>query len=364
MRIAYGVHGYGRGHATRALAVLAELQRRHDVLVLAGGDAYDALSASLYVQRIPTLGYSYGRNGTRSNWLTLRDNFPLGMDLICGGGAMRLVADAFADFCPDVVISDAEPWSTRVARRTGVPRIGFDHFGVLAYCRPEMSATDRLILSRDVAVYRWLMQRPERVIVSSFYDAPARRDGVTFVGPLLRDEVLRRRPRDGEHLLGYFNKGEHLFSPRIEAALRELGQPVIIYGARRRGREGNLLFKTTGDADFLDDLASCRAVFSTAGNQLVGEAMHFGKPLLVTPEDCVEQRVNARGVERLGIGRAIAQARVSVEVLRDFLDRLDEHRENVIRHARDGRGEALTAIESYIDELANGARRRVAARVA
>ena len=36
LRIAYGVHGYGRGHSSRALAVLPELTKRHDVLVLAG----------------------------------------------------------------------------------------------------------------------------------------------------------------------------------------------------------------------------------------------------------------------------------------------------------------------------------------
>jgi hypothetical protein len=37
MRILYGVFGYGRGHATRALSVLPELMERHEVTVLAGG---------------------------------------------------------------------------------------------------------------------------------------------------------------------------------------------------------------------------------------------------------------------------------------------------------------------------------------
>src|ERR1700685_3997997 len=36
MRIVYGVHGYGWGHATRALGVLPDLMRPHEVLVLAG----------------------------------------------------------------------------------------------------------------------------------------------------------------------------------------------------------------------------------------------------------------------------------------------------------------------------------------
>jgi UDP:flavonoid glycosyltransferase YjiC (YdhE family) len=39
MRIAHGVFGYGRGHATRAAAVLPELETRHEVRIFAGGDA-------------------------------------------------------------------------------------------------------------------------------------------------------------------------------------------------------------------------------------------------------------------------------------------------------------------------------------
>lgn len=43
LRIIYGVHGYGRGHAARAQAVLPELVRHYDVLVLAGDEALDAI---------------------------------------------------------------------------------------------------------------------------------------------------------------------------------------------------------------------------------------------------------------------------------------------------------------------------------
>ncbi|MEO1232096.1 MAG: glycosyltransferase family protein, partial [Myxococcota bacterium] len=45
MRILYGVHGYSRGHATRAAAVLSELVKEHEVLIFAGADAYDLLKS-------------------------------------------------------------------------------------------------------------------------------------------------------------------------------------------------------------------------------------------------------------------------------------------------------------------------------
>ena len=36
MRIAYGVMGYGRGHAMRARAVLPSLMEEHEITVFAG----------------------------------------------------------------------------------------------------------------------------------------------------------------------------------------------------------------------------------------------------------------------------------------------------------------------------------------
>lgn len=351
MRIAYGVHGYGRGHATRALAVLGELARRHDVLILAGADAYDAMRREYDVVRVPSLGYYYRRSGTRSNFLTLKHNFPGIIDLALHGPTSLMVTGALREFRADLAICDAEPWTHRAARRLGIPRIAFDHFGVMAYCRPDMRWVDRIIGCRDVFLYRWLMQQPERVLVSSFYDAPARRAGVKHVMTLLRDAVYQTRASEGEHLLAYFNKGEHLFSQRVEQELRATGLPVRVYGVGRVGASGSLEYRLSSNVPFLEDLAACRAVISTAGNQLVGEALHFGKPMLVMPEDCVEQRVNARAVERLGIGRQVSQTHFTCQAVLDFLDDEAAFRSNIARLGGDGRAEAVAAIEQFAIEL-------------
>lgn len=352
MRICYGVHGYGRGHATRSLAVLSELHGRHELLILAGGEAHAAIWPTFPVLRIPTLGYYYGRNATRSNWQTFRRNAPAVLDLLLRGPVMQSVLEALRDFRPDVVISDAEAWTHRAARQLKIPRIGFDHFGVMAYCRPRLPWVDRLISRRDVLVYKGLMGEPQRVIVSSFFDAPAARLGVCVVGPMLRDDVLRVTPSRGTYLLAYFNNGAHQFTPAVEAALRGLDCRVLVYGTPRQGTQGNLEFRSPSNLPFIEDLAGCRAVLSTAGNQLVGEAMHLGKPLLVVPEDCVEQRLNARELERMGIGLRTCWRRLNTGLIESFLSRQAEFESAIVRQRRDGRAEALAAIERFIAELA------------
>jgi uncharacterized protein (TIGR00661 family) len=357
MRILYGVFGYGRGHATRALSVLPELRRRHDVVILAGGDAYDAIAPEHPALRVPTLRYEYGVDGKRSLSRTLGENLSHVADITLGGSGYSEVVRVIRDVRPEVALCDAEPWSHAAAARLGVPRISFDHFGILAYCRPPIPWTDRLRSFRDVLAYRALMGTPDRIIVSSFYDGGARDSRIRFVGPLLRDEVLRRRPTRGPHLLVYFNRGDYQLTPRIESALRSLSLPVIVYGTPYRGTDGNVTFRAPSNGPFLDDLASCRAVFSTAGNQLVGEALWFDKPMLVMPEHTVEQRLNASAVDRLGIGQKVNHTDVTAAIIERFLAEERRFCGAMGRAVRDGRADALVAIEGFARELRAAGRR-------
>ncbi len=365
MRIAYGVFGYGRGHATRAAAVLADLRRRHEVRIFAGGDAYDQLAPEYPVVRVPGLSYSHGADGQVCELRTMRRNAASLLDLVCHGPRFRAVRDAVREFGPDVVISDAEPWLHRVARTLRIPRIGFDHFGIMVYCRPSIPLRDRLLSRRDVLLYSWLMGRPRRIIVSSFYEAPPRWPGVRVIGPLLRDEILTAKPRRGDYLLAYLNKGHHQLTPAIERALRESNLPIVVYGTGRQGSDGNLDFRPPGNRSFVQDMAGCRAIVSTAGNQLVGEAVHLGKPMLVMPEASVEQRLNAHHLERMGLGRQVAQRDFDAGVLRDFLAHERTYRENIRRAARNGRRAAVETIERFVTELTGGpVSLRVSTRVA
>ena len=360
MRIVYGIFGYGRGHATRAEAVLSEMRQRHEVLILVGGDAYDALSTRFPVERIPTLRYVYGTRGERCVRLTLQRNFEYVRDLAFGGPTFRAVVDRIRDFKPDVAICDADPWTHRAAAQLRIPRIGFDHFGIMAYCRPPIAWRDGLRVFRDVVAYRALNGRPQRVVVSSFFDPHSQDPGVRVVGPLLRDEVRQAVARRGDYLLVYFNQAQSQLTPQVEEQLHALRAPVVVYGRRERKQDGNILYKQIGDAEFVDDLARCRAVLSTAGNQLVGETMHLGKPIMVLPEDTPEQRMNALAVERLGVGEQIRRVSFSADAIHRFLANESTYVERTRGLRRDGREASIAALETFARDLCGA---RHAARV-
>ncbi len=357
-RVAYGVMGYGRGHAMRSTAILRELQQRYQVKVYAGPDAYAVMKDEFDCELIPCIHYRYGKHGRIDSLKTLRENLGSTADLLFGGAGTQQIAASWQAFRPDIVISDSESWTHRMARARRIPRISLDHVGVMAYCKPSFPAGDKFNGQRDRLGYLAMMGVPEFAIVSSFYPAPVRYDNVRVVGPILRDVVKQARIRDRGHLLAYFNKGEHQFHDGLEQALRACGRPVIVYGTPREGQDGNLLFKAPSQAGFVADIASSSAVIATAGHQLASECLWLKKPMLLLPEDAVEQRLNAHMVSVMGIGDKASLSDLTGYDIERFLREIETYRSNIPRFRRDGGSEALTALEHAIERALDRTRTR------
>lgn len=355
MRIAYGVMGYGRGHSTRVRAVLPALMHEHEVTVFAGGDAHDMLATDFPTVSIPTLGYVYGRDGRASFASTLTANARQTTQLLLGGESLQEVMAEFRRRGINLVISDSEAWTHQAARRLGIPRISFDHVGVIPFCKPHWPAELAWRGRRDAWGYKRLMGRPERVVVSSFYPVQPLSPATRAVGPILRPEVLAATPGTGNYLLCYFNRGHLQYTPRLEAELRELDLPVVIYGTPETGVRGNIVFRPIDPLRFVEDFAGCRAVLATAGNQLIGEALHFRKPVFALPERVFEQELNAWIVERLGIGRSGRFSTLTADEIELFLAEAPACRARMEGLGGDGTADAVASLRRFIEELNPGA---------
>ena len=350
-RIAYGINGYGRGHATRARGVLPALSERYEILILAGDEAYEALRDDYRCIRIPVLRYVSRPDGRRSVRRTLVRNTPGMLDLLWGGPTTDFVRGVLEGFRPSAIVSDSEPWTHRAGRELGLPRVSFDHYGILVHCRIPMPRRDRLLLRLESIMYRWMVPSPDREIVAAFFDGEPRHDDVTVVGPILRPEVHEFPATSGDHLLVYFQPRTVKVLETVLDALRRLPLPVHVYGPSRTGRDGNLHFRPIGNRRFLADLASSRAVVSSAGNQLISESIHYGKPLFLLPEEALEQRLNAQIVSRWGIGEWSTPDRVDPEALMRFLIRTNLYASRIPERRRNGVPEAVRALLETIEDL-------------
>lgn len=359
MRIAYGIMGYGRGHAMRSSAIIPSLEQAgHEIKVFAGPDAYAVMKDRFDCTLIPTIAWRYGPDGRVDTQRTIRENVGPMADVLFGGKGIAQMHRDWDDFHPHLAISDSEAWTHKTARQRNLPRISLDHVGIMAYCRPEFPLGDRMAAARDAWGYRTLMGLPEHAIVSSFYDAPARYRNVDVVGPILRDMVRAAQPQRGDYLLAYFNKGPHQFLPGVEQALRALDLPVRVYGTGRVGEDDNLSFRAPSQQGFVDDLAQCKAVLSTAGNQLISEAIWLGKPMLLVPEDVVEQRLNASMVCKMGIGEQMPLSALTGYDIERFLRHVDDYEQRLPEYRREGNKEALAALERGLERIRRSAGRR------
>lgn len=359
MRIAYGIMGYGRGHAMRSSAIIPSLLAQgHQVRVFAGPDAYAVMKDQFDCSLIPTIAWRYGADGRVDTQRTIRENVKPMADVLFGGEGVAALNKDWDDFRPHVVISDSEAWTHKVARQRRLPRVSLDHVGIMAYCKPSFPLADRFAAARDAFGYRTLMGIPDHAIVSSFYDCPARYRNVQTVGPILRDMVLQAKPRKGDYLLAYFNKGPHQFLAGVEQALRALDIPVHVYGTGRVGDDDNLSFRAPSQQGFVDDLAGCRGVLSTAGNQLISEAIWLGKPTLLVPEDVVEQRLNASMVVRMGVGEQADLSTLTGYDIERFLRQCDDYAQRLPEYRREGNKEAIAALQRALHDIQRSAGQR------
>ncbi len=347
-RIAYGIMGYGRGHAMRSTALLRRLRDEFSVKVYAGPDAFEVMKDEFDCELIPCIHYRYGDQGRIDPLKTMLANVRPTADLLFGGPGSRQLARSWDQFRPDIVISDSESWSHRLARARRIPRISVDHVGVMAYCSPDFPSGDLLAAQRDRYGYLGMMGVPDYAIVSSFYPAPARYDNVRVVGPILRQIVRDARPRAGAHLMAYFNKGEFQFNDGMAQALQACGRPVIAYGTPYRGQDGNVLYKAPSQQGFVDDMANSAAVMATAGHQLASECLWLRKPMLLLPEDAVEQRLNAHMVCKMGLGEQASLNELTGYDIQRFLRHIPRFAQGLEQHRRDGGEEAWTALQHAI----------------
>lgn len=356
-KIFYSMAGEGRGHAVRVLAIVEELRQRHELVLFASDDAYEFLAksyaddryANVRLVRVSGLRFHYtgGKldlfKSTAQAAAFSFGELPKLVDVI----RRRIETEQ-----PDLAISDFEPVLPRAARLTGLPWMSIDHQHVLL-------AYDLHTLPFLLRRYAWWMGWAIRwyygwngytPVASSFYTPPLKRgfEHVQQVGPILRDEIVGKVPTTGDFLLSYLR---HNTPHHVIEALARCDNPVRIYGLGERPSEGRLSFHQIDERQFVQDLAACSALFSAAGNQLLGEALYFGKPVFAIPEMMHhEQQINAHFLRQMGAGDWVTAEEFQSSQLGNFLARLDEYRSQLASRIGTGNGtlQSVSLIETEL----------------
>jgi uncharacterized protein (TIGR00661 family) len=341
-KILYGVHGTGHGHAMRALTVARHFPQ-HEFLFLSHG-----AGAALLRREYPVMECPNPETPVRGHrvavWGTLYSNLRV---RLLSRGILRQVLGLMDRFQPEVTLSDYEYFLPQASRRVGVRCLSLDHQHVITCASHPIPWRQWPSYWATALAVRRHFSRASHYLVTSFFQPPLKACARTRVLPsLLRESVLKRRPRPGAHVVAY--QGYATFQ-KFVPFLQTIDRPVKVYGLGARDRQGNLQFRKPSEDDFLDDLASCAYVICGGGHTLISEALFYGKPVISFPvQYAFEQFLNAFYVDRLGYGRYSTSLRPGPGLIPSFEARLAQFQQNLQGGRFCGNAEIFAAVEEFI----------------
>ncbi len=344
-RILYGVCGEGMGHAIRSAVVIEHLlEKKNEVVIFASDRAYQYLSAKFddvyEIEGVNTVYEDNQVNNTKTLITNVKD-FPLDLEY-----NMRLMYSVANAFKPQLIITDFENYSNLLSKILMIPLISLDNTHVMTQCDIRLHnqyLSDRI---RAVGVVRLFIQRPRHYLITSYYFPPVKNpDKVKMFPPILRENVLRLKPVEGEHVLVYQTTDSNLELLNI---LKEFDDEFIIYGFHKNEKDANLTFKEFNEDEFFEDLASARAVITNGGFTLISEAIYLEKPVFSIPvKKQFEQILNAIYLKRLEYGEFHEDP--DKEDIEKFLENLDSYRETIkSKFKHDGNQSIFRALDEII----------------
>lgn len=349
----YSMSGDGRGHATRVQTVVEQLKQDYEIVLLTPGDAHPLLESRygadprVSIKKIPGMNASY-RKQQMAYIKSYLNNIPYLWNL---NDLTKSVVEMIEEIQPVLAITDFEPVLPRAARKLDVPFISFNHQHFLTAC--DFSRFPRKLRWKAWFIGAFIPMfytGQQATIISAFHLPPLKKgwEHAICTGVMLRDRILQTPSTEGDYLLVYVRK---FASEDLLSALRRCDREVRLYGLGKLPDDGPIRYCEIDSERFVDDLAGCYALITTAGNQLLGEALYLRKPVLAIPEKGnFEQSLNGFLLEELGWGVCHKASSIHRRHLLNFVERVPDLRAKIEPQRVVGNVQAMEAIRRYLPE--------------
>lgn len=346
-KILYGIQSEGMGHAIRSRALIDELSKDNEIIVVGSEKvcSYFARSTKVRTSRIQNYCLIY-KNNTVSTFRTLFQNF---VNMPWNVSSFFRVASIIRKEKPDIIITDFEHVTAYLGFLFRIPVISVDNEHI--FCNTDISfdTEDWLDYMKSRISAKIMIPRADKYVVCSFFFPLVRRKNTRLIGPLLRQKILSLKPRYGSHILVYQTSSS---SQTLIPVLKSMRHRFIVYGFDREGTEDNVTFKRFNEGVFFKDLAHSKAVIMNGGFTLMSEALYLRKPVLSVPvRHQFEQVLNARYLQKLGYGMFTDD--FSKDNISLFVKNLEAFKKNLSHYRLVGNKQAVKEIERFIDSIKN-----------
>ncbi len=332
MKIVFLVQGEGRGHMTQAIALAQILRQAHcEIKAVCVGKSLHRIIPAFFKEQIqapviefiaPEMIYqSQGEGVSMGQTIyTVLKNAPRYI------ASLRKLHEQITDIGPDLIISFYEPYGGlyNLIFRPKIPMVCIAHQYLLLHPKfvfPENSKiADRILINLNSKITSWRAQKRLALSFREMKNVPDRK--ITVVPPLLRKEVLSLQPSQGTFILIYIT---HHSLSRAIITWHQSHPDVTLHCFWDNPHvsdefvfDDTLIFHRIHSKKYLDKLASCQALVTTAGFESVCEAMYLGKPVMMVPvPNHFEQACNAIDGVIAGVG--VTAPTFDLSVLLEYL---------------------------------------------
>lgn len=321
----YCVCGEGMGHAIRTGVIVDKIKDDYDVYLFSSDRAYEYLNSKFdNVYKIGGFNTVYINNKV-NNLRTLSNALkrnPTNMKV----GYEKLYKKA-RELRPDVIVTDFEIYATVVSKLLNIPLISLDNIHMMTQTKIDYPKNHYAEMIKAKGVVKTYVVKPKVHILTSFF-YPKIRPGKNAVlyPPIIREDILKLEPTEGEHVVVYQTSRE---SVKLVERLKSLkDEKFIVYGFNKNEVDENLTYKEFNEDVFYDDLASSKAVICNGGFTFITEAICLKKPIYSVPAiGNFEQTLNGFYVQKLGYGEY--HEVMSAERVKEFLTRLPKYSERL-----------------------------------
>ena len=343
----YCVCGEGMGHAIRTGVIVDKIKDKYDVYIFSSDRAFQYLNSKFdNVYEIGGFNTVYINNKV-NNLKTLSDALkrnPTNMKL----GYETLYKKA-RQLRPNIIVTDFEIYATSVSKLLNIPLISLDNIHMITQTKIDYPKSHYVEMLKAKGVIKTYVVKPKFHILTSFFYPKIRpRKNAVIYPPIIREDILKLEPREGNHIIVYQTSRE---SEKLVRKLKGLkNEQFIVYGFNKNEEDGNLTYKEFNEDEFYDDLASAKAVICNGGFTFISEAIHLKKPIYSVPAiGNFEQTLNGFYVQKLGYGEY--HEVMSAKRVANFLKRLPKYQqklEKVKKTNNDGIvNELIYRIEKY-----------------
>lgn len=321
----YCACGEGMGHAIRTGVIVDRIKDDYDVYLFSSDRAYEYLNSKFdNVYEIGGFNTVYINNKV-NNLKTLANALkrnPTNMKV----GYEKLYKKA-RELRPDVIVTDFEIYATVVSKLLNIPLISLDNIHMMTQTKIDYPKNHYAEMIKAKGVVKTYVVKPKVHILTSFFYPKIRpRKNAVLYPPIIREDILKLEPSEGDHIIVYQTSKE---SVKLVKRLKSLkDERFIVYGFNKNEVDGNLTFKEFNEDVFYDDLASSKAVICNGGFTFITEAICLKKPIYSVPAiGNFEQTLNGFYVGKLGYGEY--HESMDVEKIRAFLNRLPKYQERL-----------------------------------